>query len=135
MKYLCFALLLGLFAACDQAGEKKNLNAMDTGRLFIRASLDGDFKTAEPLILKDSVNVQQFDRFKTFYKNTAEEDKNKYKSASYEINKFLELNDSVTIINYSNSFMHKPMEVKLVRVAGSWQVDFKYTNSGNLPID
>ncbi len=135
MRYIVFIAMVCLLAACKTTPEKTALNALDTGRQFIRASLDGDFKAAEPLILDDSVNLQQFMRFETFYTAMPEEDRNKYKSASYEINKFLEVNDSVTIINYSNSFMKKPMEVKLIKMDNAWKVDFKYTNSGNLPID
>lgn len=135
MRYIVFIVMVCLFAACKTTPEKAAANALDTGRQFIRASLDGDFKAAEPLILDDSVNLQQFMRFETFYSAMPEEDRNKYKSSSYEINKFLEVSDSVTIINYSNSFMKKPMEVKLVKMDNAWKVDFKYTSSGNLPIN
>ena len=51
-------------------------------------------------------------------------------SAGYE-----DVNDSITIINYSNSYMNKPLEIKVVKEDHKWQVDFKYTYSGNLPID
>jgi hypothetical protein len=46
-----------------------------------------------------------------------------------------EVNDSTSIINYSNTYMNKPMEIKLVRENKKWVVDFKYTFSGNLPIN
>jgi hypothetical protein len=61
--------------------------------------------------------------------------KKEYKESSYEINKYTDINDSTTIINYSNSYMKKPMEIKVVRNAGVWVIDFKYTFSGNLPIN
>ena len=64
-----------------------------------------------------------------------EEKRKKYKEASYNINKFEDVNDSTAIINYSNSYMNKPMEIKLVRANKIWAVDFKYTFSGNLPIN
>lgn len=135
MRTTLLFITICFFVGCKPSTETSELSALETGRQFIRASLDGNFKIAEPLILKDSINQQQFDRFETFYRKMPEEDRNKYKSSSYEINKFLEVNDSVTIINYSNSFMQKPMEVKLIRIDKSWMVDFKYTASGNLPID
>jgi hypothetical protein len=31
--------------------------------------------------------------------------------------------------------MKKPMEIKVVRVNKEWKIDFKYTTSGNLPIN
>ena len=135
MRYLLFLMALGIFYSCDSKTESVEMNALETGRQFIRASLDGNFKIAEPLILTDAENQQQFQRFETFYSNMPVDDKNKYKASSYEINKFLEVNDSTTIINYSNSYMKKPMEIKLIRVNKAWMVDFKYTSSGNLPID
>ena len=135
MRYLLFLMVLGILYSCDSKTESVEMNALETGRQFIRASLDGNFKIAEPLILTDAENQQQFQRFETFYSNMPVDDKNKYKASSYEINKFLEVNDSTTIINYSNSYMKKPMEIKLIRVNKAWMVDFKYTSSGNLPID
>jgi hypothetical protein len=108
---------------------------MDTGREFIRASLDGNFGDAETLLLKDTQNIQLFDSYKTFYKRLPADEKSNYKTASYEINKYLDVNDSTAIINYSNSFMKTPMEIKLVRSNKNWAVDFKYTYAGNVPIE
>ena len=128
------ALLICLFS-CQSSQEKKPVTAMDTGREFIRASLNGEFDAAEKLILKDSQNVQLFESYKTFYQRLPQDKKDHYKKASYEINKYLDLDDSTTIINYSNDYMNKPMDIKIVRKNKSWWVDFKYTYSGNLPID
>ncbi|MBC7936937.1 MAG: hypothetical protein H7Y86_16440 [Rhizobacter sp.] len=132
-----FPVLL-LMLACTSCSPKKDMvpkTAMEAGTTFIRASLDGDFKTAEPLLLNDTANHQLFDSYKDFYSKLPEEKKKKYKEASYNINKFEDINDSTAIINYSNSYMNKPMEIKLVRAAKVWTVDFKYTYSGNLPIN
>ena len=115
--------------------QREARHALDTGRAFIRASLDGDFRTAEQYLLKDSQNIDLFESYKTFYSRLSNEKKSNYKSASYDINKYLDVDDSTTIINYSNSYMKKPMEIKLVRRNGAWSVDFKYISSGNLPID
>ena len=128
-------MLFALYTACNSKKEEKPATALDTGRAFIRASLDGDFKTAEQYLLKDSQNIDLFESYKTFYSRLPETKKSSYKSASYDINKYLDLDDSTTIINYSNSYMKKPMEIKLVRRNGEWSVDFKYISSGNLPID
>jgi hypothetical protein len=104
---------------------------LDTGRDFIRASLDGDFENAEHLLLKDTQNLQLFDSYKNYYQRLPADKKKNYKAASYDINKYTDLNDSTSIINYSNSFMKTPMEIKLVRLNKHWVVDFKYTYSGN----
>ncbi len=133
MRYLLSALLLFLLAACNN--DDRPTTALDTGREFIRASLNGDFKKAEPLLVNDAENKQLFDSYKRYYEKMPADLKSNYRNASYEINKFLEVDDSTTIINYSNSFMKKPMDIKVKRDGDVWAVDFKYTYSGNLPID
>ncbi|MFZ1528520.1 MAG: hypothetical protein WAT19_07215 [Ferruginibacter sp.] len=131
--YLAGFLLL--LAGCSDASKTPPQTALDAGRDFIRASLDGNFKAAEELMLKDSQNVQMFQSYKTYYDRLSDEKKQHYKQASYTINKYLDIDDSTSVINYSNSYMNKPMEIKVVRQSGKWQVDFKYISSGNLPID
>ncbi len=137
MQKLILSCLLSvcLLFSCNNEKDSRPKTALDTGRSFIRASLDGDFKTTEELLLKDSQNLQLFDSYKMLYERMPAEKKKNYKSASYEINKYSDLDDSTTIINYSNSFMNKPMEIKVVRKDKVWCIDFKYIYSGNLPID
>lgn len=130
-RYFIIAAAAISLAACSNKKDQRPQTAMDTGTAFIRASLDGDFKTAEPLLLNDSSNHQLFDTYKDSYGKIPAEKKKSYKESSYNINKVDEvIPDSVTIINYSNSFMNKPTEIKLVRVDKTWWVDFKYTISG-----
>ena len=128
-------LLLTSLYACSGGGHERPATALDTGREFIRASLNGDFKNAQALILADTPNVQMFESYKTYYQRLPEEKKQNYRKASYEINKYLDMNDSTTLINYSNSYMKKPMDIKVIKVKDQWWIDFKYTYSGNLPID
>lgn len=134
-KIILFLFLLGMVYSCSEKKPARPATALDTGREFIRASLDGNFKNAEALLLKDSQNIQLFESYKMYYNRLPEEKKNNYKKASYNINKYADLDDSNTIINYSNSYMNKPMEIKVVNSNKEWNVDFKYTYSGNLPID
>lgn len=123
---LLAALLLCLFS-CNNNSETRPETSLDTGREFIRASLDGNFKTAEQLLLKDTQNLQLFERYKSFYGSLPNEQKQRYKAAEYTINKYSDVNDSVTTINYSNSYMKKPMDIKVVRKQNLWSVDFKFT--------
>lgn len=127
-------ITLGLFLSCNSKEEIHPQTALDAGRDFIRASLNGDFKNAELLLLKDTQNLQLFESYKTFYDRLPADKKKNYKEASYNINKYMDVDDSTSIINYSNSFMNKPMEIKLVKVNNLWGVDFKYTYSGNSAI-
>ncbi len=130
---LLFSLLL--VYSCNNETKVRPATALDTGREFIRSSLNGDFKAAQDLLLQDTQNVQLFESYKIFFERLPAETKIKYKSAGYNINKYLDLDDSTTIINYSNSYMNKPMEIKVVRRNKIWCIDFKYISSGNLPID
>lgn len=137
LKYILTALLFlaATMHSCSEKTDKKPVTALDTGRTFIRASLDGDFKTAETFLLKDSQNNQLFESYKLYYSRLPEQKKDNYRKASYIINKYEDIDDSTTIINYSNSYMNKPMEIKTVKNNKEWLVDFKYTYSGNLPIN
>ncbi len=130
-RFLIFVTLIGLVYSCNQQKEVRPQTAIDTGREFIRASLDGKFDAAEKLLLKDTQNIELFESYKTYYSRLAEDKKQNYKSASYNINKYQDVDDSTVIINYSNSYMNKPMEIKLVRRNNEWDVDFKYMYSEN----
>ena len=132
---LAFIVSISILYSCNNEKKERPSTALDTGREFIRASLDGNFETTQQLLLKDTQNLQLFESYKMLYERMPADKKKKYKSASYEINKYLDLDDSTTIINYSNSYMNKPMEIKVVRHDKEWSIDFKYISSGNLPID
>ncbi len=122
--------IIALFSCNEQENNKRPTNSMDVGRNFIRATLDGDFAAAENLLLKDSLNMQTFETYKNYYKtNLTSEIKQGYKKASYNINKLEDVNDSTVIINYSNTYMNKPTNIKLVKKDKLWSVDFTYTTS------
>jgi len=133
--FLLFVTLISLLTSCNNEKKQRPTTALDTGRTFIKASLDGDFETASSLLLKDTQNNQLFTAYKEYYKRMPDDKKKNYKKADYIINKFTDVNDSTTIINYSNDYMNKPMEIKVVKVNNEWSVDFTYTYSGNLPIN
>ena len=125
---LLFIAVLIMQVGCNDKKDTRPVTAMDTGRDFIRATLDGDFKTAESLLLNEPENTQLFDSYKELYSRLRPDQKEAYHNASYNINTFRDLNDSVSVINYSNSYMQKPMNIKLVRKDKIWRVDFKYTS-------
>jgi hypothetical protein len=131
-----FALIMvALFSCNDKDEHKRPTNSMDVGRNFIRATLDGDFVTAEDLLLKDSLNMQTFQTYKTYYKtNLSTAIKQGYKKASYNINKLEDINDSTVIINYSNTYMNKPTNIRIVKKDKLWSVDFKYTTGDTTSI-
>ena len=128
MKQTAIIVLLSIvFFSCNEKSEKRPINALDTGREFIRATLDGDYKTAETLLYKDSVNIQLFDAYERSYETMSAEKKVGYKKADIIVNNLDDANDSMNIINYSNSFMKQPTKLKLVKKDNTWHIDFKYT--------
>jgi len=135
LSILFFLSAVIIFSSCNEEKKDRPNTAIETGRAFIKASLNGDFSTSETLILLDSTNSSLFSAYKEFYNKLSADKKQHYRQSSYEINKLDEINDSVTIINYSNDYMNKPMDIKIVRVKNIWFIDFKYTYSENLPID
>lgn len=124
---LFIAILFTALLSCNADKQNKEPeSALDAGRAFIRATLDGDFASSEELLLQDSENVQLFNSYRVFYNKLPEEKKKAYQKADYTIEKFTETPDSSVIIRFQNSYMHETDELKVVRNDGKWKVDFKY---------
>ncbi len=116
------------FVACDQSAKtKKNSDPLEAGREFIDASLTGDYDYAKKYLLADSTNLMYFERFVEFDKKKPATEKEGYKNANIIINSTENVSDSVTIINYSNTYKKEPSKIKLVKKNNEWLVDFKYT--------
>ena len=122
------ALICISFFSCFENDKKLENTATAVGRDFIRATLDGNFKDAESLLIKDSLNVEIFASYKNYYTKLADDKKKGYKNANIIINTMIDVNDSTSIIDYSNSFMNQPQKIKLVKHNTLWVVDFKYTS-------
>ncbi len=120
------------FYSCKEE-KKRPDDALGTAREFIRSTLDGDYTWARELMLKDSLNLFELNTIEKRYTNLmTKEDKEGYKKASIIIHNVENVNDSIVIVNYSNSFKNKPMPIKVVRRDNIWQIDFNYTFTGNL---
>jgi len=132
IKILLGAFSLLLLYSCNT--EKKVPNTdIDVARAFIRDVLENKFAEAEELILKEETNKEYFDLFKKQYESKSKSELENYRNADIIINEISPVNDSVSIINYSNSFRRdKNSKVKMVRVNSQWLVDLKYTFSGNM---
>lgn len=133
MKKLFFlGFLLPLVWACnsndaDEASGKPE-NDVDAARMFIRDALDGNYKKARLLILPDSSNVQLLDNLERAYlhNNDAMEQRG-YRESAIRIHDTKKLNDSTSVVVYSNSFKNKKDSVKAVKVNGAWLIDLKYS--------
>ena len=102
---------------------------MDAAGKFLRSALDGDYQKARTYLVKDSTNNQMIDIYEKDYNtNLPPEDKKAYKTASIRFLKEThEVNDSVTIVHYSNSFKNKADSLKVVRINGEWFIDLNFT--------
>ena len=102
---------------------------MEAAAKFLRAALDGDYKKARAYSVNDSTNKQMLDisEFKYNHELTPE-DKNAYKTASIRFLKETHIvNDSVTIVHYSNSYKNKPDSLKIIKANGEWFIDLNFT--------
>ena len=135
-KTIFLFFLIGLITTgCNPVGFKKPEDGLDAGREFIRAVLDGDYKKGELYVLPDEEDIRIYKRYTDYMKKRSPEELQGLKEASIIVNKIEPVNDTVQIINYANSYSKKPMDIKVVKQDGQWWVDFKYTFSGNLPIE
>ena len=123
-----FLLLSGCNNSDKQAATTTPEDDLDAARNFIRSTLDGNYQTARTLILPDSVNTEWLDIYERSYKEKmSAEDKKAYKNASINIHELQKVNDSLSIVHYSNSYFKKDThQLKMIKTSNRWLVDFKY---------
>jgi hypothetical protein len=133
MKRIVYLLPL-LLLACNNASNQypPAENALDAGREFIDGCLKGAFDKASFYMLPDETNKQDLEKIKRNYQTKSKSDQAQYQQASIVIENVDNVNDSITIINYKNSFDKIARKVKVIRRNNNWLVDFKYTFNGNM---
>jgi hypothetical protein len=136
MRFLfIFLTLLYTLTSCGSgnAGEAIHAeSALDAGRGFIDGCLKGEFKKAALYMLQDEENRQDLEKLEKSYAEKPGNDKTQYKQASIIIEELEAVSDTVSIINYRNSFDRVARKLKVVKRENEWRVDFKYTFSGNI---
>jgi hypothetical protein len=126
--YILFVLLV--VTACNIKPDESTAseNDVDAARNFIRSALDGDYVKARQYIVPDSLNNQLLNTFEDNYRNhMSREDKRGYRESSIRLPDTRTINDSTSVIKYSNSYKNKLDSLKVVRFGGKWLVDFKYS--------
>ena len=131
---LIFSLfLIGFFSACrnDTTDRSDTTNTsendVDAARNFIRLFLDGELDKARTMLKQDSLNTQIFDAYERIYKNRSTADKKGYKGSTIQIHSVRTVNDSVSVVNYSNSFKKIVDSLKVMKDNGDWKIDLKYS--------
>lgn len=130
-KILKLLAFLAIFISCNN--QQLPNTDLDVARTFIKSIQGNNFKAAEPFILMDDANKQYFDLFEKHFKSKSKTELEQFENADIIVNEVSNVNDSVTIVLYSNSFKKEEKnKLKVVRINGQWLVDLKYTFSGNL---
>jgi len=136
-KIFQLSFLLLCITACNNSDENteeaaKPENGMDAAGKFLRAALDGDYKKARPYMVNDSTNMQLIDLYEWKHKNLTPDEKKGYQNASIRfLNDTRQLNDSTTIIHYSNSYKNIEDSLKIIKISGQWFVDMNFTFQKN----
>lgn len=121
-------LFLLVITSCNEVEKKApaSENNIDAARNFIRAALDGKFNEARSFMLADSLNNNYLDVVSRAYENLDPSIKDSYKGSTIIIKNTNEINDSVSVIVYANSYKNDNDTLKVIRKDGQWLVDFKY---------
>ncbi len=128
MKFIGLTGILAmlLLAGCESGSEKDAAeNDLDAARGFVQAALKGKYDRAADFMLHDSLNDERLDAVSRM--ELSSDEKQGLWDASINIHSRKLLDDSTSIIVYSNSF-HKENQdtLKVVKKDGKWLVDFKY---------
>ena len=126
----CFSFLVMTLLACSNeergAASGTSDSDIDAARNFIQAALVGDFKKAKTFMVNDSLNHEDLNAIERLNEKMTKEEKEKYQEASIRIHQNRKVNDSTSMIYYSNSYRNETYSLKVIKTAGQWLVDFKY---------
>jgi len=124
-KIFYLSSLLLLFVACNNGkDEPKSENDLDAVRNFVQAALYGDYEKAKSYMLRDSLNLQRMDAIKRV--PLSSEEKKGLATATIIIHDVNHVNDSTTVVIYSNSFKNNWDTLRVLKQANEWLVDFNY---------
>lgn len=128
-KFIATLAIAAIAAACNNPtrdaeaeGKQEDIGA---ARSFIQAALKGNYTEAKKFMLKDSINDQWMSiaEHQTMDSHT----KQGLYDASVNIHNRQVVNDSTTIIIYSNTFKNDKDTLKILKQPnGEWLVDLKY---------
>lgn len=124
-----FLFLLFLCTSCkdsDTGTAEKSENSVDAARDFIRSALDGKFREARAYLLTDSVNTNYMDVAERAYQKSSQDVKDGYRTSTIHIHKVDPLNDSTSIVVFSNSYKNNHDTLRMLKMSDRWLVDLKY---------
>lgn len=123
-KTILFLLSAACFACNPKQQEyRKAEDALDAGREYIQSCLTGDFGKAAFYTTGDEANTRLLKQTEDIYRSKDKEGRQQFRTASININEVKELNDSSTLIQYSNSFDKEIHKLVVVKRNNDWKVD------------
>ena len=114
-----------LLISCNgkEQNYRKADDALDAGREYINACLQGDFSKAAFYTLPNNKNKAILKDLEKIYREKDKEGRQQFRTASININEVKELTDSSTQIIYSNSFDKQPHTLYVLKQKNTWLVD------------
>lgn len=126
---LLFPLLLFIVGACnneDKQPAPNSENDIDAVRNFVESALKGDYNKVRTYMLKDSANEEWMKQAERIAMTRSPETKKGLSGASINIHEVKKINDTATVVIYSNSFMNNKDTLKVLKQGQDWLVDFSY---------
>jgi hypothetical protein len=114
-----------LLVSCNskQQDYLKAEDALDAGREYINAISQGDFSKAAFYILQNEKNQSVLKELEKSYREKDKEGRQQLRTSSININEVKEVNDSSTLIYFSNSFDKQPHILFVLKQNNTWLVD------------
>ena len=103
VKSFIVVLIIAALTSCNDNRQNPTTD-IDVARSFIKDLLVNDFDAAKVFLLNEEMNNQYFELSKKEFESKSREVLKKYKESDIIINELQPVNDSVSVINYSNSF-------------------------------
>ena len=118
-------IVMVLLSACNgkQQDYRKAEDALDAGREYINACLQGDFLKASFYSVVNDKNTELLKELEKSYRQKDKEGRQQFRTASINISEVKDLNDSITEIHYSNSFDKQPHTLQVLKQNNNWLVD------------
>ncbi len=128
MRTLIWCLVGLILIACqDKKIKSRSENDLDAARNFIQAALSNDFKKASQYMVDDSLNRNYLDVTARAFSHLDANTQEKYRGASIRIHQPVTyLDDSTTLVIYSNSYKNDLDTLRVIRQNDNWLVDLKY---------
>lgn len=122
-----FALLI-LSCNTKQSNYSNADDALDAGREYINACLQGDFTKAAFYTISNEKSTAILKNIEKIYREKDKEGRQQLRTASINIIEIKELTDSSTVLYYSNSFDKIPDSILICKQNKSWFVDLSKNN-------